>query len=139
MPFARLALALAFALAIPIPANAASPVLDLVDQPIPVAPDGSLPEEAEVRAAIVRACTVRGWTPAKNEDGTITASIWVRARHYAEVTISVAPTTYSVKYRASKNLDFDERKYRIHRNYNRWVMKLSQTINREFGVRPQTY
>jgi len=139
MPFSRRGLALAFLLVLPIAARAADPVLDLIDQPIAVAPDGTLPKEAEVRAAIVRACTARGWTPTQNADGTITASIWVRAKHRAEVTISMTPTTYSIKYRASENLDFNEERYRIHGNYNRWVMKLSQTINREFGVRSQVY
>lgn len=69
------------------------------------------------------------------QGNTIIASLSVRAKHFAEVEISYNEKTYSIKYKSSKDLDFNEQKQTIHRNYNKWVILLSETINRELASR----
>ena len=128
-----LSLAVLFGLLLLLPttALATEPILDLLDQPVPILPDGSDATAADIQAAIIRGCARRGWTASRDEDGKLVASILVRGRHYAEVSITFTARAYSIQYRASRDLDFNEKRRRIHGNYNRWVAKLAQTINRE--------
>ena len=118
---------------------AADPIQNFLEIPIPANLDGSSPNAEEVKTAIIKGCRARGWTPVVNGANSIIASILVRSKHYAEVEIVFTGKTYSIKYRSSRDLDYDEKDQTIHRNYNKWVVMLSATIQREFGVRSQGY
>ena len=117
----------------------AAKLMELIDLPVPANLDGSQPSLSEVTEAIMRGCRDRGWTARRNEDGSITASILVRGKHFAEIDIAYDTAQYSITYRSSRNLDYNAKRQRIHRNYNRWVTMLSNSINRRFGVRSQNY
>lgn len=118
---------------------AADPIKNIIDAPVPVNIDGSAPKLDAVKLAIIAGCRDRGWTPVIGNGNTIIASLSVRSKHFAEVEISYTEKTYSIKYKSSKELDYDEKKQTIHRNYNKWVVMLSDTIQREFGVSRQGF
>lgn len=126
-------------LVLPANANAAKPIENLIDMPVPAKVDGSPRTIEEVRKAIILGCQARGWTPADDGEQKMRASILVRGKHYAEVEIPYTTTSYSIIYKSSRNLDYDEKKQKIHRNYNGWVGKLSGTIQKQFGVDAQFY
>ncbi len=120
------------------PAFATDPIVDLIDIPTPMTADGRAFTLDEVRRAIFNACLKRGWTPRIDTDGTIVASILVRGRHYAEVGIGWATHSYSIRYRDSRELDYDAEDREIHGNYNRWVDLLSKGIQGEFMLMPRS-
>jgi hypothetical protein len=111
---------------------AGQPILNLKDVAVPVRPDGSSYTVEEVQAAIIGGCRVKGWTPKIEAPGRISASILVRGKHYAEVSITYTAAAYSIQYVTSRDLDYDEASQEIHRNYNKWVTLLSETIQRQF-------
>jgi hypothetical protein len=117
----------------------AHPIENLIDVPVPVNIDGSQPSVDEVKSAIISACRKRGWSPALESDSKIKASILIRSKHYAEIEIPFSDKSYSIIYKSSRGLDYNEKKQKIHGNYNKWVVKLSASIQREFGVRSQGY
>ncbi len=113
---------------LPLAAFAAKPIENLIDVPVAAAPDGTPLTLAEVRKAIVAGARSKGWKPVDVDENTIKASIVVRDRHRAEVSIPYSTSAYSIVYVSSENLDYDEKKQKIHRNYNRWVANLSNSI-----------
>lgn len=116
------------------PVRAAPVLLDIVEAPLSTRLDGSRFSLAEIQAAIIQACIAKGWTPQVAGQNQVNASILVRGRHYAEVTIPFDQDSYSILYADSRELDYKERtrggelERRIHRNYNKWVQLLSQMI-----------
>lgn len=112
-------------------------VLEPTNIPVPVKVDGSGYTLDEVRQAIIGACQERGWSPRLENDNEIIASILVRAVHYAEVSITFDTNHYSIKYRDSRELKYNPQKHTIHRNYNRWIAMLSDSIQRRFSALAQ--
>ena len=128
-----IALLLTIALTLlPLVADAAKPIQDLIDVPVPVRVDGTYASFDEVQRAIIKGCTAKGWTPTLDGEGQILASILVRSRHFAEVEIQFSDRSYSITYKSSRNLDYNEKNRKIHRNYNKWVANLSASIQRQF-------
>ncbi|MCH1925993.1 hypothetical protein L9G74_13190 [Shewanella sp. C32] len=115
-------------------AMAATPIEDLNNVAVPTKIDGTVLTFEEVRNAIVRGCKDRGWKPELVSEGVIKASILVRNRHQAEVRIPFDSKSYSIQYVKSDNLDYDAEDHTIHRNYNKWVVYLSQSIQKEFDI-----
>jgi hypothetical protein len=122
---------------VPIPADAAKPINNLRDQTVPSNVDGSSRSIKQVQSIVVEACLARGWQPVVEEKGLITASINVRGRHYAKISIPFTSNAYSILYVESNNLDYNAKRQRIHRNYNNWVIKLSGTIDKYFRAASQ--
>lgn len=112
---------------------AAKPIHNVVDEPVPVRLDGSSPTLEEVKKAIIAGCQRRGWTAVLDGDTQIKCSILVRGKHYAEVAIPYSESSYSILYVDSRMLDYNEKRQKIHRNYNGWVIKLSGTIQQQFN------
>ena len=112
------------------------PIHDFEQEYIPTFRNGDSPSIEQVEKAIISAAQKRGWSPRIVAPGLIEARIKVRA-HQAIVEIPYTATSYSIRYKDSKNLNYDNGK--IHRNYNKWVGKLSGSIQREFGVRSQNF
>lgn len=110
------------------------PLKNMLDQPVPATIDGSSQSLVQVKAAIVEGCRAKRWRPIAVGDNEIKCSILVRGKHYAEVTIPYSPDTYSIVYSDSRVLDYNHEKHRIHRNYNKWVILLSQSIQEQFGT-----
>ncbi|QUN04786.1 hypothetical protein KDN34_11050 [Shewanella yunxiaonensis] len=120
-------------------AFADQPIKDLIDVAVPVNVDGTQFTLEEVQRAILTGCKARGWTPVLNGQNAIKASILVRSKHFAEISIPFSSNSYSIKYIRSEGLDYDPDELTIHRNYNKWVVMLSGSIQRQFGVRSQGY
>lgn len=104
------------------------PVHDLDDQLVPVAVSGNRLSLDSVEHSILDASRKRGWIARVVEPGLIEAQISVRS-HGANVLIPFSEDSYSIHYKDSENLDFDDGS--IHRNYNKWVNNLSKTIRQE--------
>ncbi|NIS91407.1 MAG: hypothetical protein GTN98_15290 [Woeseiaceae bacterium] len=100
--------------------------------PVPSRPGGGDFSLQEVQMLISKGCSERRWTPILEREGLITCSIIVRGRHFAKVKIPFTTSAYSILYLESDNLDYDPTRQTIHRNYNKWVINLSQMIVRQF-------
>jgi len=99
---------------------------------VPMKLDGTQFSPDEVRAMIIEGCAARGWSASLESEGVISASILVRAKHLAQIAIPFDSNNYSLLYVASENLDYNASRQTIHRNYNKWVLKLSRTIGQTF-------
>jgi hypothetical protein len=117
--------------------EAAKPIQNLIDVSVPQNEDGSYPSLNEVRLAIIAGCNAKGWQPIQESKEMIRASIWVRNKHYAEVLIPFTEKKYSIIFETAKNLDYNERTQKIHRNYNKWVILLSKSIQNEYVFYPK--
>lgn len=85
--------------------------------------------EAEVHAAVLRGLKKRGWSVTAERAQLVQAKIVVRGRHGAEIDIPYSASNFSINYRNSFGMDYNNGK--IHRNYNRWVNNLRATILQE--------
>ena len=110
--------------------DASDPILNMEDVPISLKADGTSFTDQEVRAAIIEGCMAKGWLPIVDNEGAIRATILVRQTHFAEVEITYTPSTYSITYVSSKNLNYSEGQQLIHRNYNKWIVNLSASIGK---------
>lgn len=127
--FSRLAKLLVLVMLVSLPLAAqARQIHNIENEAIPAKLDGSKRTITQVRDGIANAARQRGWTVEPGKGNELIASILVRNRHYAEVSITYTPETYSIKYRDSRELNYNEARNTIHRNYNNWVINLSNTI-----------
>ena len=113
---------------------ASNPVYNVESEPVPTYSTGGQPTFDEVEKSILSGCRRKGWSPRIVEKGLIEASIHVRT-HKAVVNISFTDNDYSIHYKSSENLDYHDGN--IHRNYNKWIILLSQSIQQELGVNAQ--
>jgi len=102
------------------------PVMNVEDTPV-----GYNLQSKEVKMAIMRAATDRGWTVEEVGPNELNAKIHVRS-HYAEVKIPFSDKFYSIIYLNSENLKANGGK--IHRNYNRWINNLNVDIKRQLTL-----
>jgi hypothetical protein len=79
----------------------------------------------QVRTAIVGAGNGLGWTMTSAAPGLVTGRIALRG-HTALIDVRYTPTTYSIVYKDSTNLDFKDGQ--IHKNYNGWIDNLNRDI-----------
>ena len=86
----------------------------------------------EVRSAITKACVSLTWKPKDKGSDTIRAVIQVR-HHTVIVDIAYTTKSYSIKYVSSINMDATP-EGKIHPNYNNWVVRLADTIDRELTL-----
>lgn len=108
------------------------PMVNVQNQTIPTSSAGSpmtlsLVEES-IRAGAQRA----GWTAHVLKPGLIEASVTARS-HRVVVNIPFDQKSYSIDYKDSDNMkaDGDE----IHKKYNAWVLRLSQSIRNELNAK----
>ena len=116
--------------------NAATPIQDVIDAPVPIRPDGGRYSIEDVRAAIIKGSQTQLWTAEIAGDRTIRAKLNVKNKHFAIVEIPYSETSYSINYISSENLDYNPTRRTIHRNYNKWVLQLSTLIKRQFQSLP---
>ena len=109
-------------------------ISNLEDLTVPTKYDGTKFSLEEVQATIMDGCAARGWSASLESEGMISASILVRGKHLAQIAIPFDSSNYSLLYVSSDNLDYDARRNTIHRNYNKWVLKLSRTINQKLAA-----
>lgn len=113
------------------PLVAASPVKNMIDVPVPIRADGGRFSLEEIRTAIIQGTQTRLWTPQGAGDGVIRAKLNVKNKHFAVVEIPFSETAYSIIYISSDNLDYNPTRQTIHRNYAKWVLQLSASINEQ--------
>ena len=118
--------------------SAGVPISNLEGLTVPVKHDGTHFSLEEVQATILDGCAARGWAASVESEGRISASILVRGKHLAQIAIPFNTSNYSLVYVASENLDYSARRQTIHRNYRKWVLKLSRTIGQKFTALLQT-
>lgn len=82
----------------------------------------------QVETAILAAGRSRGWNMTKKRNGLISGKIVTRGNS-AEIRIPYSTSQYSIEYVGSQNLTEDTP--RVPENYNRWSMKLKQSIQNE--------
>ena len=88
----------------------------------------------DVERAILSAAQKRGWSARVIKPGLIEANLALRS-HRAAVEIPYSQSDYSINYKSSENLDYEDGN--IHRNYNNWIIRLSRDINSELGMAAQ--
>lgn len=108
------------------------PVLNIQGEMIPNTASGHALSSQEIEKAIIVAAKRRGWVARVVKPGLIEARLVVRDVR-AAIEIPYGADRYSIQYKNSENLNYTGEK--IHRNYNNWITKLSQTINDELNNR----
>jgi hypothetical protein len=101
-----------------------APIRNVNDAPV-VLGSGKAATADQVRMAIIGAGNGLGWTMAPASPGLVTGRIALRG-HTALIDVRYTPTTYSIAYKDSTNLDFKDGQ--IHKNYNGWIENLNRDI-----------
>ncbi len=96
--------------------------------PLPTRLDGSVHTRDQVQAAIVRACSQRGWAVQSREDGLVRALLQTRGRYSLQVAIHYTETRVDLAIEDSENLR--QHGQRIHESANRWAHYLYVNILR---------
>ena len=81
----------------------------------------------EVRKEIVAAGVAAGWQMVASKPGEIVGTLNIRS-HQAVVSIPYSTKHYSILYKDSSNLKYDEKAQTIHENYSGWVQRLDGAI-----------
>lgn len=85
----------------------------------------------ELGEAVIKAGGSLGWRMQRITPGHIVGTLFLRS-HMAAVDITFNEDTYSINYKNSSNLKYNGKE--IHRNYNGWIKRLDDAINREFSL-----
>lgn len=98
----------------------------------PIVPTGSTDVTMEqVKNAIIRAGAGLGWQMKPIERGHILGVLYLRS-HVAKVDIRYDSETYSITYKDSTNLEYQDGK--IHSNYNGWIQNLDTAIRNQITM-----
>ena len=89
-------------------------------------PANSVSSAADIQKAIIQALSQRGWEVQAVSTSEVRAQITVRGQHHAEISIPYNDTQFSIEYRSSWGLDYQDGD--IHRSYNKWVETLRGDI-----------
>ena len=106
------------------------PILNVSDAPVTSASGKALTDD-QVKSAIIRAGAALGWQVKEAGAGKISATLLIR-KHTAVIEIPYSPTSYSITYKSSVNLD--EADGQIHKNYNGWIQNLNRGINAQLSA-----
>jgi len=102
-----------------------NPVQNVADQSIMT--NEAKYTETDVKKSIIRAGVALGWAMNAKQPGHIVATLNIRA-HMAQVDIKYNMKTYSITYKDSSNLNYDDQSSEIHSNYNGWIQNLDRGI-----------
>jgi hypothetical protein len=101
-----------------------APLRNIPDTPV-VTGSGKPVTADDVRSAILRAGNALGWVMTPNDPGLVTGRLVLRG-HVAVIDVRYSPKDYSITYKDSSNLDYQDGQ--IHRNYNGWIENLNRDI-----------
>jgi hypothetical protein len=124
-----LVLALA-AFALNAQARTSVPVQNL-ENVVATAATGGPASPAQIKAAITSAAAARGWLVSDLGPGRAAATVHVRGKHTVVVDITYGGGKFSVKYKDSVNMNYEDGV--IHPHYNKWVQLLVDTIRAELA------
>jgi hypothetical protein len=118
------------------------PVGKVLIEPVTSAVPASLTAREVGKAiAVATAASKFDWIPKLIDEGTIEATLPIR-RHELIVVITYTATEYTINYKSSKNLEYEEVEYQtffkkqsvkyqtIHQNYSEWLQNLDTGIQR---------
>lgn len=120
----------ALLLAVTLAGCSTAPIHNVIEAPAVSATGRNLTRE-QVRSAIVRAGSALGWQLRDDGPNTLVGTLTLRT-HTAVVEIPYSPSTYSIKYRSSVNLN--EAGGSIHKNYNGWIQNLTRGITAQLAA-----
>jgi hypothetical protein len=101
-------------------------VYQVKDAPVQTASGKELTMD-DVRKEIIAAGVAAGWQMAATKPGEIIGTLNVRS-HQAVVSIPYTTKKYSILYKDSTNLKYDEKAQTIHENYASWIQRLDGAI-----------
>ena len=101
-----------------------APVYNVMASPIPPNPAATM---ENIQKAILRAGLTLGWQVTPREPGKIEAVLILRT-HRAVVDITHDTRTFSITYKDSTNVSYNEQAKTIHSNYNGWIQNLEKGI-----------
>lgn len=87
---------------------------------------------SDITRSITSAAAKHGWEMRVEKPGYIVGTLHLR-EHEAVVDILYDTKSYSILYKSSQNLQYDEKNRTIHKNYNSWIRNLNVSIQRELG------
>jgi len=87
----------------------------------------------QVETAIKKGALRKNWSVKKVKEGLLTATINVRGKHIAVVSIPYTEKGYKIDYKTSQGLSYDATANTIHKNYNKWITSLERNINYELA------
>jgi hypothetical protein len=105
--------------------------IKLFQEEVPALKDGSRIAVADVERAILDACKRRRFDAKAESPGVISAR-WTHGSHWFDVSIEFSDSTYSIRYKDSERMDYDEKRQRIDDSYNEYVAALSEHIDADF-------
>jgi len=107
-------------------------VYQVNDAPVVTASGKALSMD-QVRKEIIAAGVAAGWQMAAPKPGEIVGTLNVRS-HQAVVSIPYTAKSYSILYKDSSNLKYDEAAQTIHENYASWIQRLDGAIRSRLSV-----
>lgn len=119
-------------LALVLTACKTTPVKNISSEYIPTQVNGEYLTQTQIQQAIVAAAQKKKWRPRIIKPGLIMASLNVRS-HSATVLIPYTEKSYSIEYKNSDNLKYNDGN--IHKSYNRWVSSLAREIENQLEIR----
>lgn len=114
------------ALVIVIGCRGGAQIYQVKDAPVQTASGKELSMD-EVRKEIIAAGVAAGWQMAAQKPGEIVGTLNIRS-HQAVVSIPYTTKKYSILYKDSANLKYDEKAQTIHENYAGWIQRLDGAI-----------
>jgi hypothetical protein len=105
--------------------------IKVFQEDVPALKDGSRIAIADVERAILDACKRRRFE-AKTESPGVISARWTHGSHWFDVSIEFSDSNYSIRYKNSERMDYDEKRQRIDDSYNEYVAALSEHIDADF-------
>jgi hypothetical protein len=105
--------------------------IKVFQEDVPALKDGSRIAIADVERAILDACKRRRFEAKAESPGVISAR-WTHGSHWFDVSIEFSDSNYSIRYKNSERMDYDEKRQRIDDSYNEYVAALSEHIDADF-------
>ncbi|MFA6698602.1 MAG: hypothetical protein WCS28_00410 [Thiomicrospira sp.] len=116
-------------LALGLSACKTTPVQNFESQPVP----SNIKSAEQVQKAIKLAGSSLGWIITDDGANKMKGVITLRS-HQAEISIPYTAKNYSIVYRSSSNLNYNEADNSIHKNYNGWVQNLDRSIKAQLAA-----
>ena len=107
-----------------------TPIYNVQSSAIPPNPAATM---ENIEKAIVRAGLTLGWQIAPKAPGHLEGVLVLRT-HRAVVDINHDTTVFSITYKESVNLSYNESDRTIHSNYNGWIQRLEKAIRAQVTV-----
>ena len=119
-------LTVCLALVIVIGCRGGAQIYQVKDAPVQTASGKELSAD-DVRKEIIAAGVAAGWQMAVSKPGEIIGTLNIRS-HQSVVSIPYTSKKYSILYKESTNLKYDEKAQTIHENYASWIQRLDGAI-----------